>query len=305
MQTRSMGPASGWRWLARAVDLGRHNPKALFGAAILLMVVALVPSIVQQLALLALGPDNVQAVLAVGVVATLVMIVVFPLLIAGFLRVIDAAENGRPTRATALFDTFRAGSGRGRIIGTGLLLMLVYLALLALVLGIAGRDVVAWYWEVISLMQSATPGTTPDVPPLPDGMGRVAGLLLLVMMVSGGLYAIGFGQVALNGRGAGGALADAVTGTLKNVLPLLVLTVLGLVAILLASIAIALVGGLLMLLGSLVSPALGMALAVPVYLAFMVIMYVVMFGVMYFLWRDVCGPEGTEAPVVRDDHFAA
>lgn len=305
MQTRSMGPASGWRWLARAVDLGRHNPKALFGAAILLMLVALVPSIVQQLALLALGPDSVQAVLAIGVAMTLVMIVVFPLLIAGFLRVIDAAENGRPTHATALFDTFRADSGRGRIIGTGLLLMLVYLALLALVLGVAGRDVVAWYWEVISLMQSATPGTTPDVPPLPEGMGRVAGLLLLVMMVSGGLYAIGFGQVALGGRGAGGALADAVTGTLKNVLPLLVLTVLGLVAILLASIAIALVAGLLMLLGSLVSPALGMVLAVPVYLAFMVIMNVVMFGVMYFLWRDVCGPEGSQAPVVRDDHFAA
>src|SRR5690606_38493094 len=129
MQTRSMGPGAGWRWLARAVDLGRHDPKALCGGAALLMLVALLPSVVQQLVLLAVGPDNVQVVLAVSVVTTLAMILVFPLLIAGYLRVIDAAENRRPTRATAIFDTFRAGSGRGRIIGTGLLLMLVYVAL--------------------------------------------------------------------------------------------------------------------------------------------------------------------------------
>ena len=305
MQTRSMGPGAGWRWLARAVDLGRHNPKALFGAAILLMLVALVPSVLQQVAMLLLGVDDAQTAISIGLVTTAAMIIVFPLLIAGFLRVIDAAENGRPTRATALFDTFRAGAGRGRIIGTGLLLMLVYIALLALVLLLFGREVAAWYWEVLSLVQSATPENPPQMPPLPEGIGRVAGLMLLVMMISGGLYAIGFGQVALGGRNAVGALADAVSGTLKNVLPLLVLTVVGLVALLLASIALALLGGLLMLLGGLVNPMLGVALAVPVYLAFMVIVYVVMFGVMYFIWRDVCGPETTAAPVVRDDHFAA
>src|SRR5690606_35551715 len=133
------------------------------------------PSVVQQLVLLAVGPDNVQVVLAVSVVTTLAMILVFPLLIAGYLRVIDAAEIRRPTRATAIFDTFRAGSGRGRIIGTGLLLMLVYVALIVLVMAVAGLEVAAWYWEVLSIPQSATPGTPPtDMPPMPEGMGRVA-----------------------------------------------------------------------------------------------------------------------------------
>ena len=122
MQTRSMGPGAGWRWLSRAVDLGRHDSKALFGAAALMLLVALVPSLVQQLVLMAVGPDNVNVVLGVALAGMLVMLVVFPLLIAGFLRVIDAAENGRPTRALAIFDTFRAGNHRGRIIGTGLLL---------------------------------------------------------------------------------------------------------------------------------------------------------------------------------------
>lgn len=302
MQTRSMGPGAGWRWLSRAVDLGRHNPKALFGAAALMLVVALIPSLVQQLVLLALGPDNMTVVLGVAAAGMVAMLLVFPLLIAGFLRVIDAAESGRPTRAVAIFDTFRAGNDRGRIIGTGLLLMLVYVALIALVLGVAGREVAAWYWEVINIAQSTTPGTTPDLPGLPEGMGRVAGLLLLVMMISGGLYSIGFGQVALGGRSATGALADAAAGTLKNVLPLLVLTLVGLVAMVLASIVVVLVVMFLTLLGSAVHPGIGLALGLPVYIAFMVIMYVVMFGVMYFIWRDVCGPEQV---IARDDHFAA
>lgn len=303
MQTRSMGPGAGWNWLARAVNLGRNNPKALFGAAALVMVVALVPSLVQQLALLVLGPQSAQAVLGIAVAGMLVMIVVFPLLIAGFLRVIDDAENGRPTRAAAVFDTFRAGNGRGRIIGTGILLMLVYMALVALVLWGAGREVAAWYWEVLSAAQSVSPGETPVFPPMPEGVGRVVGLMLLVMMLSGGLYAIGFGQVALGGRSATGALADAAAGTLKNVLPLLVLTVLGIVALMLASIVVVLVVAVLMLVGSMVHAAVGAALAIPVYVAFMVIMYVVMFGVMYFIWRDVCGPG--QAPPARGDQFVA
>jgi hypothetical protein len=303
-----MGPGAGWRWLSRAIDLGRHDPKALFGAAALMLVVALIPSLVQQLVLLAVGPANTHVVLGVAVAGMLAMLVVFPLLIAGFLRVIDAAENGRPTRALAVFDTFRAGNDRGRIIGTGLLLMLVYVALIALVLGVAGREVAAWYWEVLSIAQSATPGSTPALPGMPEGMGRVAGLLLLVMMISGGLYSIGFGQVALGGRTATGALADAAAGTVKNVLPLLVLTLLGLVAMVVATLVIVLVVMFLTMLGSVVHPALGLALALPVYVAFMVIMYVVMFGVMYFIWRDVTGPHGPavqRAAIARDDHFAA
>lgn len=296
MQTRAKGPAAGWHWLANAINLGRHNPRALFGAAALLMLVALVPSVIQVVAAQLLGPERIEANLWIIGATTLAMMVVFPLLIGGFLRVIDAAENGRPTRATALFDPFRAGQGGGRLIGIGLLLLLVYLALLGLVLGVFGREVVAWYIDVFADMQAAPAGTPPDMPPLPEGVGTVAGLSLLVMMLASGLYAIGFGQVALGGRSVGGAIADAFAGTFKNVLPLLVLTVCALVAMLVAALAIMLVVALLVLVGGLVHPMVGAALAVPVYVAFLVMMYVVMFGVLYFIWRDVCGPTAAAAP---------
>src|SRR3546814_12751265 len=45
-------------------------------------------------------------------------------------------------------------------------------------------------------------------------LGTLAGLFF------GGVYTIGFGQVALRGRSVGSALADGVAGTLKHVLPI-------------------------------------------------------------------------------------
>ena len=305
MQTKAMGPGAGWRWLAAAVNLGRNNPKALFGAAALMMGVALLPSLLQVAAIEIAGPENVQLSMAVALIATLALMLVFPLLLAGFLRVVHAVESGQPTRATALFDAFRAGHGRGRVIGIGMLLLAVYLLLVALVLGLAGREVAAWYVEVWSMAQAATPGAAPTLPQMPDGIGRVMALMVLVAMVVGGMYSIGFGQVALNGRGVGAAFGDAVAGTLKNVLPLLVLALLGLVGMVVAAVVIALVVLFLVMLGGLVSPALGAILAIPVYAAFLVMLYVVMFGVMYFIWRDVCGGAVATTPVADHAGFEA
>lgn len=300
MQTRTMGPGAGWRWLVRGFNLGRHNPKALFGAAALVMVVAMLPSVAQYLILLLSGGADPATGFIAALVGMAVLAVVFPLLVAGFLRVIHDAEHGRPTRALAVFDTFRAGQGRGRIVATGLALLAVYILLFAAVLFLAGGDIARWYWEVITVAQSTEPGSAADLPPMPDGMGRLVALSLLVMMITAGLYAIGFGQVALNGRSVGASLADAFAGTLKNVLPLLVLMLVGVVAAVVAILVVGLVVALLVMLGSLVDPVVGVALAVPVYLGFLVAMYVVMFGIMYFIWHDVCGPE----PVAEADSNA-
>ncbi|HET8819374.1 MAG TPA: hypothetical protein VFM73_07515 [Xanthomonadaceae bacterium] len=289
MTTKTMGPGAGWRWLVRGFNLGRHNPKALFGAATLVMLVALLPSLLQYGVMAVTGGADPQLGLWLAMAAMVVLAVAFPLIVAGFLRVIDAAENGRPTRALAVFDTFRAGQGRGRIVLTGLALLLVYMLLFVAVLFLAGGEIAAWYWDVMQLAQASDPGATPELPPMPAGMGRLMALMLLVMMICAGLYAIGFGQVALNGRSVGEALADAFAGTLKNVLPLLVLTLLGVVAMLLAILVIGLLVGLLAVVGSIVDPIVGIVLAVPLYLGFLVAMYVVMFGILYSIWQDVCG----------------
>jgi hypothetical protein len=287
MQTRAMGPAAGWSWLRQAINLGRNNPKALFGAAALLMLVALIPSVIQLCAQYLLGASSINAVLWVTGVTTLAMLAVYPLLIGGFFRVIDDTEHNRPTRATALFDTFKAGQGRGRLVAFGVLLTLLYIVVLVAIFGTLGSDFAGWYWQVFQATQSATPAAPPSLPPMPAGFGMVAGLTLLVMMFLGGVYSIGFGQVALAQRSVGGAFADGFTGALKNLLPLLLLTVIAIVLMVVIALVLGLVIGLLAVLGGLVHPVLSVVLALPVYIAFLVVMYVVMFGVMYFMWRDV------------------
>jgi uncharacterized membrane protein YqhA len=37
---------------------------------------------------------------------------------------------------------------------------------------------------------------------------------------------------------------------------------------------------------------------VPVYIALILALYVVMFGVMYFMWRDICGGSDMSAETV-------
>jgi hypothetical protein len=289
MHTRTLGPAAGWKWFMQAVNLGRNDPKALFGAGALLMLAALVPSIVQLVLERLFARGNLSASLMIAGLCALAMMVVYPLLIGGFFRVIDATEHDRPVQATALFDTFRAGQGRGRLIGYGLAMAGIYLLVFGVVFGVFGQEFAAWYMKVFELVQQATPGAPPpQMPPLPDGTGRVFGLSLLAFMFLGGAYAVGFGQVALGGRGVGGALADGFAGALRNVLPLLVLTVVGMAAMMLAALLLGLVMLVLGAIGGLVHPALGVLLIAPVYIAFLVIVYVVMFGIMYFAWRDIC-----------------
>jgi hypothetical protein len=91
-------------------------------------------------------------------------------------------------------------------------------------------------------------------------LGTLAGLFF------SGIYAIGFGQVALAGRGVGSALVDGVAGTLKNVLPILLLAMVVFAGFLAFALALAMVISLLGMVGGLVHPALAVLLAAPVYL---------------------------------------
>jgi len=296
MTTKAVGPGKGWGWLMSAVNLGRNNPKAIFGAVAWVALIALVPSII-QLGLqygLKLGQG---AVLSVIGATTLLSILVYPLLIGGLLRVIDAAENGRPTRAAAVFDTFRSGHDAGRLIGFGLLLTAIYIGLFLIIIYLFGRDFMHWYWNLITATQ-ANPGVPPQIDSLPDGFGRLLGLGMLVAMFFSGVYAIGFGQVALAGRKVGEALGDGLAGTLKNVLPIVVLALIAIVGFVVLAIGFGLVAAILGAIGALIHPALAVVLLLPVYFAMILVMYVVMFGVMYYMWRDICGDAAsTPSPI--------
>jgi len=302
MTTRAVSPGSGWRWLRQAINLGRHNPRAVFGAVALMAVIALIPSVIQMVLQygLGLGPEGVVWVLGL---TTIVSLVVYPLLIGGLLRVIHAAENGQPTRATAIFDTFHAGVDRGRLVGFGVLMTAIYLGVFVAVISLLGQDFMTWYWDLITAAQSQQAGGAPMSPEamaLPEGFGKVMAIGSLFALFMGGVYAIGFGQVALAGRNVRESLADGLAGTLKNVLPIVLLAVLAVVGMFALVLVVGLLAAILMLVGGLVHKTLGVLLLAPVYIGMLLVVYVVMFGVMYFMWRDVCGEVVPPAVPVDD-----
>lgn len=298
MSTHARGPAAGWSWLKQAIHLGRSNPRAVFGAVVLLALVAMAPSLL-QLVVSALGLGATAAMAAMAV-STLAMAVVYPLLIGGVLRVIDAAEHGRPTHAGALFETFRAGADRGRLVGFGVVMFVAYLVVFVAVVALFGQDFSGWYAQLLAASTQNDPAAQASVlRDVPPGFGRLMALGVLAGLFFGGVYAIGLGQVALGGSGVRAALADGLAGTLKNVLPIVLLAGVAFVGFF----AFALVVGLALLLlagiGGLVHPLLAMLLAAPVYFGALLVLYVVMFGVMYYMWRDVCGADVPRLPPDR------
>ncbi len=304
MTTRAVGPGRGWGWLKQAINLGRNNPKAVFGATALMAVVALIPSVL-QVVLQLVFKESPGVIMAVVAVMTFVSLVVTSLMIGGLLRVIHAAENGQPTHATAVFDPFGEPQLRGRLIGFGVLMMSIYVGVFVLVVSLFGQDFMRWYWELITSAQAmqASGGAAqpPDLANMPQGLGRIMAIGSLFGLFMGGIYAIGFGQVAVGGRSIGEAFMDGARGTIKNVLPIVVLAVLSVVAVLVLTVGVVLVVGIITLAVGAISKLLAAALVVPIYFGMILLIYVVMFGVMYFMWRDIC--MDVPLPLPRDDQL--
>ena len=285
MTTQSKGPWAGFGWLRRSISVGYRHPKPIFGGAVILLLIVLVPSLIMlpyQFHLRATGaPPNPALIIGIMAVSMLIGLLLVPLY-AGYLQVIDATERGLPARATGIFDPYRHGEAL-HLIGYGLALVAIYLVLIGVIILAAGRGIVDWYMQVLTAQTQhlAPPG-------LPQGFGIAMALLTVMGLFMMGFYSVSLGQVALRRRGVFNALGDGFLGALKNLLPLIVLAASLVVAWIVAAIAIAIVIFVFALLGMLVGEWLMWVVIVPVYLVLVLVMFAVMFGVMYYLWRDVC-----------------
>lgn len=287
MATRSNGPLAGFGWLKRGINVGYGNPKALFGGAAFLLVLCLLPTLItmpMQYGALRAGaqpdPATLGWVMAISAIGGLLLVPLY----AGYLRVIDAAERGLPARARDIFQPYRQGDAL-RLIGYGLAMAVVYITAFGIVIAATGGGIARWY------MQAMTAQANHQPPPatLPDGFGVAIPLFVVLGLFMIGVYAISLGQVALGRRSVFGAIGDGLVGALKNLLPLLVFVVSLLLAWVVLAIVVVLLVGLLALLGKLVGAWVVMVLMIPLYGAMMLMLFAVMFGVMYYLWRDVCG----------------
>lgn len=288
MTTHAKGPLTGFQWLKRGLNCGRTNPRAVLGGAAVLMVAALLPGIVQAVVQLALNPGT-NGTLVIAALTTLLSVALMGPLMGGYLRLIHASEEGRPVHARDIFKPFAAPEDARRMAAFTFVLLFAYLGIGAVLISLLGKGLPDWYLQIMTLSQQAQPGKPVQLPPAPEGIGGFLGLGSLFALFVGGSFAVGFGQIALHARSVRGALADGVTGAAKNLLPLLVLAILAFGLLMLSSMALGLVMVVLALLGSLVHPMLAAAILLPVYMVFLLVLYAVMFGVMYQIWRDVAG----------------
>jgi hypothetical protein len=295
MTTRSNGPLAGFDWLKRGINVGYANPKAVLGGAAFLLLLCLVPTLVTmplQFAEARAGtqpsPAMFGVIMAISALGGLLLLPLY----AGYLQVIDAAERGLPDRARDIFQPYRHGDA-WRLMGYGLAMLVLYVAMFGTVIAVAGGGLVRWYMQAVAAQLAHQPPPTT----VPDGLGIAVALFIVLGLFIMGVYAISLGQVALRRRSVFGAIGDGFVGALKNLLPLLVFAVSLLVVWLVVAIVVLLLAALLALLGNLAGTWLVVVLVVPLYLAMMLMLFAVMFGVMYYLWRDVCGG-GDDMPAV-------
>ena len=302
MTTRALGPGAGISWLKQAVNLGRNNPKAVFGGAALLllavMVLAIGLSVLVGLLQSALNPGPTGAMGLMFLVMVPVLLLLAALMV-GYLRLIDAVESARDARAVDVFAALRDTGTSLRAIGFVVLLAIVQNVLIVVLVGALAKGVGNWYLE--NMQASMAGATQAPMTSLPDGFGIAFIVVLVISLFGYAVQAIGLGQIALRRSSIGSALADGVSGAAKNLLPLLVLAVVVVGACIVLALGVGLLAMLIGVLAKIAGTWLAVLLGVPLYVAAVVAVYVVMFGVMYSLWRDVSG-DG-EAP--RNDAVAA
>ncbi|MCC8363401.1 hypothetical protein LK996_09985 [Lysobacter sp. A6] len=296
MATRMTSPLAGFGWLRNAVNVGARKPGTLLLAALLLFLVSMIPSLITMPIQLGM-PGDMMAFVGAMVIAFIAGLALSPVL-AGFLQVVDAIERGQPVRARDVFAAYRNGVAMPSIV-FGLVMMVLYVVVIAVAILTAATGIGDFFLSRFTDGAIAAPQLEPEV--VQAGMWRMVGTMFALMLPVSGIWAIGFGQIAIGRRGVGEALVDGVTGAFKNLVPMLILalaiTVGGIVLVLLFGLVLIVLGAI----ASFVHEYVAFAVIVPLYFAFAMAVYVVSFALAYFFWRDVCaadaGPDLATAEV--------
>jgi len=292
MSPHTVGMSAPFRWLRKSLDVGRRNPKALFGAIafVILMVVAI--TMVQMFLQVAAQP-SMTGLMVVMAVMTLVNWVALPPLLGGLFRVIDATDRGLPVSASDVFNAYGKGQGGKRLILTSLVYSLVYLALAALLLL---TPIGQFFREYFTIALATPPGGEPDMAAL-QGLFESTSpatflwLPVLAIVLATWVHAqmLAMATAALREVGVATAVVAGALAALRNFLPLLgFVLVLGIVG-LFGGMLLALLLGLIMTLLAMVSPVLVVLVLVPLMVLVMVGIYALMFAFYYHGWREIFG----------------
>ena len=123
MDIRSLPVGQGLTWFKQAIDLGGKNPRAVFGAAMLMIATLYAVALLMAIVLAAVSgvgsmtegtAPALGQVMLIALPLMLVIMLLVPILLGGLMHVIREAEAGRPVRARDLFAPLRSGNGRRR-----------------------------------------------------------------------------------------------------------------------------------------------------------------------------------------------
>jgi hypothetical protein len=297
MQINMLPLSQGLRWFKQALDLGARNPKAVFGAALLL--IAALYGLAMLIALPAAwlvggggaARPDLARMLLLAVPLFLLLMLLLPVLLGGLMHVIREAEAGRPVRARDLFAPFRQGRApRLMLLGV----VQIGLALLAgvVVVALAGAD----YWQdYLAAMRGAMSGSVP-VMPQPNHPGLLMLVQLLFNYFSYAIMLLSVPLLLFTGSTLLEAIQASALAALRNVGAYLLAMLLFLVGVVVAAVVVALLSGLLGVVGSLVHEALGAVLMLLVFIGFGAALLVVLVGGSYLAWRDTFGDAAAPPP---------
>lgn len=301
MPIRSLPISRAWTWFLEAVNLGVRNPRAVFGAALLMVATLYLLMMAGGLLgnLLGGGGTPGTATLALMLVTMIAVFMLVPVLVGGLMHVIHESESGRPVQARDLFAPLRQGRA-GKLAAFGSLQIIAMLLGGLVTSQLAGSDYMTAYSEAINaILQQKTPAELP--------MPAHPGLLFLWQIAfnyfTTTIVLLGIALVALSGASFGQSVRAAARAAVRNFAPNLLAAVLFLVAVMVAGLVLSVIGSVVFLvLGKIFMP-LALAAGLLLALAFITSVLVVLCGGGYLIWRDTFADERrSDAPTTPATH---
>ena len=292
MSPSTVGMAAPFRWLRKAFDVGRRNPKALFGA-ISLMIVVVIAITMAQMFLQVLAQGSMTGLMVVMAVMTAVNWVVMPPLVGGLFRVVDATDRGLPVVASDVFNAYGRGQGGKRLVLVSLVYSLAYVGFAALMLL---TPLGQFFREYFAIALATPVGGEPDMAALQALFSKTSPatflwLPVVAIVMFTWLHAsmLALATAALREVDVATAVVAGALAALRNFLPLLGFMLVFLVAGFFVVLLFAVVLGLLLGLLAMLSPVLVVLVMFPLMLLAMLATYAMLFAFYYHAWRDIFG----------------
>ena len=297
MQIRPLPPAQAWRWFVEAINLGVRNPRAIFGAALLLVGCLYMLVVVGGvLAGMVGGGQATTPMLLITLMTVVGVFLLVPVLIGGLMYVIREAEAGRAVRARDLFEPFKAGRA-GKLAAFGSLQIQLMALGMTITRQLAGEDYMSAYNEAVNAMiqqQEVVPLPAPAHPALLFFWQIAFNYFTTTLML------LGVALVMLSGSRFIDAVKSAATAALRNIAPNLLAAGLFFASVMIVVMVMSVFGSVLLLvLGKLFMPLAWLA-GLILALALVSAVLVVICGGGYLIWRDTFADEG--APPASSEH---